>query len=103
MGWIWRRTRRLHLWVIGLTAGSWFILGIWYGWGYCVLTDWAWSIKSQLGETDLPNSFVQYMFDKIGLSISVFTTDMITLTVFILCVILSLYRNIRDYRQKRAG
>ena len=35
-GWIWKKTRRLNLVTLLLTAGSWFILGIWFGWGYCL-------------------------------------------------------------------
>lgn len=103
LGWMWRRTRRLHLWVICLTAGSWFILGIWYGWGYCFLTDWAWRIKRQLGETGLPNSFIQYMFDQIGIAMSPSTTDTITSTVFAVSVLIALYVNVRDYLQRRKG
>ncbi|MBT3271653.1 MAG: DUF2784 family protein, partial [Spirochaetales bacterium] len=41
-GWIWRKTRIPHLILIGLTAFSWFVLGIWYGFGYCPSTDWHW-------------------------------------------------------------
>ena len=35
-GWAFRKTRKWHLITMLLTAASWFILGIWYGWGYCV-------------------------------------------------------------------
>src|SRR5262245_19219310 len=38
LGWIWKRTRRWHLAAVTLTALSWFGLGIWYGWGYCLCT-----------------------------------------------------------------
>ena len=33
VGWAWKRTRLAHLVVVGLTALSWFGLGIWYGFG----------------------------------------------------------------------
>src|SRR5262249_8135894 len=39
-GWAWRRTRVLHLVTLGATAFSWFVLGAFYGWGYCLCTDW---------------------------------------------------------------
>lgn len=64
-GWIWKKTRRLHLVVLLATAASWGLLGIWYGWGYCPLTDWHWDVKAQLGEGNLPNSFVKYLADKL--------------------------------------
>ena len=49
-GWIWPRTRRLHLWVVGITAFCWLVLGMWYGLGYCPITHWQWIIKTKLGE-----------------------------------------------------
>ncbi|MGZ8511472.1 MAG: DUF2784 family protein, partial [Chitinophagaceae bacterium] len=39
VGWIFPRTRKLHLITLSITAFSWFVLGIWYGWGYCACTD----------------------------------------------------------------
>jgi len=38
-GWIWRRTRVADLVVVLLTAFSWTILGIWYGFGFCPSTE----------------------------------------------------------------
>lgn len=93
-GWIWKRTRKAHLISLGLTTASWFILGIWKGWGYCVLTDWQWQIKEKLGETNLPNSLIKYHIDKItGTDISPSVIDTITLTCLLLAVSASLYVN----------
>jgi hypothetical protein len=38
---------------------SWYGLGIWKGWTYCLLTDVHWRVRRRLGETDLPESYVQ--------------------------------------------
>ena len=65
-GWMFRTTRKLHLISVILTAASWFILGIWFGMGYCPLTDWQWSIKEKLGEHDLPSNFIEYFAEKIS-------------------------------------
>ena len=62
-GWIWKRTRRLHLLVISLTVLSWVGFGFVHGFGYCPLTDWHWDVKRSLGETDLPWSYVKYHVD----------------------------------------
>ncbi len=62
-GWLWARTRRLHLITMGLTVGSWFGLGAVYGWGYCPCTDWHWDVKRRLGESGLPRSYVKYYLD----------------------------------------
>ena len=93
-GWIWRSTRKLHLISLSLTLGSWSILGIWYGFGYCFLTHWHWNVKRLLGETDLPNSFVKYFLD--GLLHSDFDAgivDVITGLGLALPIVLSLYLN----------
>jgi hypothetical protein len=62
-GWIWRLTRRMHLWCIISTILSWFGLGLFYGWGYCPCTDWHWQVKQALGETGLPASYIKYYLD----------------------------------------
>lgn len=93
-GWIWERTRKAHLIVLCLTAASWFLLGIWYGLGYCPLTDWHWNVKEKLGETDLPNSFVKYFADKIsGTDVSVSLVDNITLGCLLFAIVAAIYVN----------
>src|SRR5690606_33751764 len=94
VGWIFPKTRKLHLITIGLTFGSWFILGFWYGFGYCFLTDWHWDVKRKLGETNLPSSFIKYFADKIsGNDISATLVNNVTLIVFIITIILTIYYN----------
>jgi hypothetical protein len=104
-GWIWKKTRKLHLITLGVTAASWFILGIWYGWGYCFLTDWQWSIKEKLGEKNLPASFIKYFADKVtGSDIDPALVSNVTLICFLLAVVLTLYVNFfkKKGRQARA-
>ena len=48
-GWIPKRLRKWNLAALSLTAFSWFALGIFYGFGYCFLTDWHWQIREKLG------------------------------------------------------
>lgn len=102
-GWIPRCSRRLHLVVAGLTLFSWLILGIRYGLGYCFLTDWHWAIKWRLGESDLPNSFVQYFFKRYtGLRLSDSAVDYLTAVSFALAVLTSLHLNFMvPYLRKR--
>ena len=64
-GWIPKATRKAHLITIGLTAASWLVLGIWFGTGYCPLTDWQWDVKEQLGERNLPPNFIEYWAEKL--------------------------------------
>ncbi|HYC28137.1 MAG TPA: DUF2784 domain-containing protein [Chitinophagaceae bacterium] len=92
--WIWPGLRRAHLITVAATAGSWFILGIWFGMGYCPVTDWQWKVKQKLGEHDLPASFVKYMADKLtGRNFDPGFIDGITVGSFAAAVILAIYFN----------
>ena len=100
-GWIWPRTRKAHLITVAATTFSWFVLGIWFGWGYCPITDWQWKVKEKLGETDLPNSFIKYDADKIGgKDIDAKIVDMATLIVFLAVIILAVVLNFFSKRAK---
>jgi len=93
-GWIWKRTRKLHFIVVCATAACWFILGIWFGIGYCPITDWDWQIKEKLGEHNLPNSFIKYYADLIiGHSVNALLIDILTATGFFVAALLSVYFN----------
>ena len=93
-GWIWRKTRKIHLVVVALTFGSWFILGIFYGWGYCFLTDWQWRVKEKLGEMDLPDSFIKYIVDtSFGTDMDAGLINNLTLIIFLLILLVTLYVN----------
>jgi len=94
LGWIWKRTRKLHLIVVCATAACWFILGIWFGIGYCPITDWDWQIKEKLGEHNLPNSFIKYYADIImGHSVSASLIDTLTAAGFFIAALLAVYFN----------
>jgi len=58
--WIPRRTRKWNLVTLLLTAFSWFVVGIWYGWGYCFCTDWHWAVREKLGYRDQENSYIHF-------------------------------------------
>lgn len=95
-GWIWKKTRLLNLIVLLLTAGSWLILGIFYGFGYCPLTDWHFSILGKLGYTNLPDSYLSFLFTRLsGLSIQQSLVDAVTLWGLIIALVISLYLNLR--------
>jgi len=94
LGWIWKRTRKLHLIVVCATAAYWFILGIWFGIGYCPITDWDWQLKEKLGEHNLPNSFIKYYADIIvGHSVNASLIDTLTALGFFMAALLAIYFN----------
>jgi hypothetical protein len=94
LGWIWPKTRKLHFVVVCLTAACWFILGIWYGIGYCPVTDWEWHVKEKLGEQNLPGSFIKYYADKItGSDVDDSLIDYATTICFLGAAIVSVWLN----------
>jgi hypothetical protein len=103
-GWIPKRTRKAHLVSLILTAASWFILGIWYGTGYCPFTEWQWRVKEYLGERNLPNNFIEYVLEKMtGHDVSSAFVGTLITVCFAIAVVLSLFVNFILPRFKRVG
>jgi len=98
LGWIWRKTRTFNLLTLLLTGASWLILGLIIGTlGYCPFTDWHFNVLLKLGKTDLPNSYLKYLIDRItGLNLNASLIDQVTLYAFLAALALSLFFNIRD-------
>ncbi|HHP7241564.1 MAG TPA: DUF2784 family protein [Cyclobacteriaceae bacterium] len=95
--WIFPKTRRLHLITTSCTLVSWILLGFFYGWGYCFLTDWHWQIKFELGEYNLPNSFITYLINNVmNLNIKTSVIDKLMLITFIPIIFISIYLNIKE-------
>ena len=102
IGWIWKKTRRAHLWTILLTLASWSLLGIFFGFGYCPLTDWQWDVKRKLGETGLPNSFIEYYLDRITpFDWESGTVDALVLGLTLTALAAALLVNLHDWRKRK--
>jgi hypothetical protein len=97
-GWIWKKTQRFNLITLGITGASWLLLGLLVGsLGYCPLTDWHFSVLNKLGETDLPNSYIKYLADRLtGLDFDQSLVDSVTLYAFLIALAVSLFVNIRS-------
>jgi hypothetical protein len=102
LGWIWKKTRKLNLFTLLLTAGSWLILGIFYGIGYCPLTDWHFIILRKLGQSNLPYSYIQYLVERLtGYSPSPALTETLTVGVLVVALVISGILNIKGFKQKK--
>ena len=100
-GWMFQRTRRAHLALVSLTLFSWIVLGYFYGFGYCFLTDWHWQILEARGHTGLPASYVAYVIENLtGWNPDPAVVDAGTGISFGLAVIASLFAN-RDLFQRQ--
>ncbi|MEP6595626.1 MAG: DUF2784 domain-containing protein [Ginsengibacter sp.] len=101
-GWILPATRRFHFVFILITSFCWFILGIWFGMGYCPITDWQWKVKEQLGERNLPASFITYYVNKIThKTFSDGFINVFTLICFLVAAMLSVYFNFIKGKKKK--
>lgn len=104
-GWIWKFTRKANLITLLLTGGSWFILGIFYGIGYCPLTDWHFDILEKLGVQNIPNSYTKYLFDRLlNLNLSPKLVDTATGIAYFSALIISIFVNLKDrwFRKRQA-
>ncbi|MFP4374169.1 MAG: DUF2784 family protein [Spirochaetaceae bacterium] len=103
-GWAAPRLRRANLVTLALTGLSWGGLGFFYGFGYCPFTDWHWMVLRRLGETDLPASYIRYLFIRLmGLRIDAAVVDTGVLLTFLAALAVSLVLNIRDMHTRGAG
>ncbi len=100
-GWLVPRWRFANLITLSLTAFSWFILGIWYGWGYCLCVDWHWQIRDFLGYQNLSTSYIHFLILKlIGIEIPVNLVDTWTAILFLLVFTISTYLNVTKWVHK---
>ena len=102
LGWLFRVTRKWNLITLLLTAFSWFILGIWYGWGYCFCTDWHWQVREKLGYHDQQRSYISFLLQKLtGIHFNEKPVENVTLTAFLISLVMSIWLNIKDRRESR--
>ncbi len=102
-GWISRKTRAWHLFTMAITAFSWFILGIWFGWGYCVCTHWHWAVREKLGYHDTQTSYIQFLVYKLtGIPFPIKLVETITLAVFLAALFLNVLFTLLARKKKTA-
>lgn len=59
VGWVWASTRRIHSICIAATLFSWVVMGAFYGFGYCLCTDWHFQIRRGLGLAVFGHTYLQ--------------------------------------------
>jgi len=103
-GWLWKKTRVVNLIVLSLTAFSWFILGIWYGFGFCPSTEWHWQVRMKLGHYYMPKSYIKFLVDSLtGLDVNAKLVDILTLIFFALALFVSVMINARGWKKTDRG
>jgi hypothetical protein len=101
-GWLSEKLRKWNLLTLLLTAFSWFILGLFFGMGYCILTDWHWDVLRKLSAHPVENSYVQYLFRRLlHIRVSAQFADILTAALFFVSLGMSVVLNIRDVVLKK--
>ena len=99
-GWIPKKLRKWNLVTLSLTAFSWFVLGIFYGFGYCFLTDWHWEVREKLGYSNNSNSYIQFLIKELtGVSVDETLVNTLTAIFFFTAFALSIYTTIWKKRR----
>lgn len=97
-GWLVPRWRFANFISLSLTAFSWFILGIWFGWGYCICTDWHWQIRDMLGYSNMSSSYIHFLILELtNIEMSAKLVDAYTAIVFFAAFLISIYLNLRKW------
>jgi|SRR5690606_28679776 hypothetical protein len=101
LGWAFRKTRRLNLITLLLTGFSWGVLGIFYGFGYCFLTDWHWMVREKLGYETPYNSYIQFFLDEaFGIQTTARAADTWTLVLFLVALTISIVVNVIQRKRR---
>ena len=78
---------------------SWGVMGLKYGLGYCICTDWHWQVRQALGIHDEAHTYIQLVVYKIsGWLPEVNLTSNITAAFFFVSLFASVGLNIRKTR-----
>jgi len=97
-GWIHKSTRKYHLIVLGITLFSWCILGIWYGFGYCVCTDWQFQIREKMGIYDESYHYIHFLILVVtGVDTDIDLVSDLTYLVFGSAIFMTLVVNLKPY------
>ena len=103
VGWIWPRTRRLHLLALTATLFSWLVMGGWRGWGYCLCADWHFQVRRELGIHGSESSYTELLLNQIpGVTVSRTFADVLTVGGLVLILIATATVWLRHWRTNRA-
>src|SRR5579872_1716031 len=95
-GWMWAKTRRWNLFTLLLTAASWGILGLWFGAGYCLVTDLHWRVRAAMGIHETSDSYIVLLTRTLtGWDPPVALANNVALVVFLVSLTGSILLNIR--------
>jgi len=94
LGWVFPPTRRIGLAIQALVLFSWFGLGWFRGFGYCLATDWHARIQRRRGKQGFPHGYIAFLSERLaGIHAEAAATNRITMAVFFVALVCSLAVN----------
>lgn len=97
-GWLSEKTLLAHFILSVLILLSWCGLGMWHGYGYCLVTDIQWKIKKRMGEYPYTEYYIKYMLDKVtGLDTNPQTVNKVTTYTFYVILVVSAVLVCKNY------
>lgn len=91
-------TRKWNLVTLLLTLFSWLAMGMIYGIGYCLCTDWHWQVRARMGIEEDADSYIVLLVRNIsGWDPPVTLVNAVAMWVFIVALTMSVLLNARDY------
>ncbi len=102
-GWIWPKTRVAHRCLVALTTFFWLVVGpMVHSLGYCPLTQLQYAVKYARGIKDMPNSYIDYLLQKVGIHLDPQLIDVMTGVTFASALVVTLVVWRRERRYAKA-
>lgn len=96
-GWAFPRTRLANLILILATLFSWYVLGRWWGDGFCPVTYLHWRIRNKIPGKHTPDSYIKLCLDFISKSdLDSSKVNYLTLAAILIAGFISLILNLKD-------
>ncbi|WPB58476.1 DUF2784 family protein [Xylophilus sp. GOD-11R] len=97
-GWVSPALRPAHLALMLLILGSWFVLGRWWGIGYCPLSDWHSKLKAAAGGGRPAGSYIhQVLTTLLRRTVDATAVDRLTLYGTLALTALSIALNVKAW------
>ena len=101
-GWAHPRTRKWNLATLLLTLVSWAGMGMCYGMGYCICTDYHWQVREAMGIQETAGSYIVLLVRNIsGWNPPIELANTVALWVFVSALVISVGLNARDWTLAR--
>ncbi len=103
-GWAHPKTRKWNLATLLLTLASWAGMGMFYGMGYCICTDWHWQVRESMGITETADSYIVLLVRNVsGWEPPIDLANAVAQWVFLSALAMSIGLNLRDWSHGSAS